>query len=265
MKPQSYTGVAGIMTPGEGLAIHRGRRSGVLRPIGLGVLASAKTLFMGGNKHPNRYPRPENIGAIFRTRSPFALNFIHYAPLPFDEQVASNLAIPPLHEQLAHAFSLGGAFCDGIQVNAPWPDPIEIRKFACAHPQARIILQVKRPATRYDEPIGSRLEQYAWAITDILLDESGGTGKGLSAVEAEEVMRLISELEARFPHLGIGVAGALCADELEYGTGTGRVFRSKPDLSIDAEGLLRDIHDRLETGCAIGFVNKADEIIRRPR
>ena len=100
-------------------------------------------------------------------------------------------------------------------------------------------------------------------MTDILFDMSGGTGAAIDVAETERV------LEALYGSFGgadagganIGVAGGL--DPVAV-VALAPLFARWPDLTIDAEGRLRDKDDALDCEKARQFVHRSLGVMPLP-
>ena len=238
-KPDPYIGVTGFMTRAE---VHAaivaydeawaeiGREPS--HRLMIGVLASNKTLAGQPNKYPRRYPLIGEVWNVFASASPRVLNLVHYATGGVREGLTTDLSA---------ALRRGGVgTCDGLQINAAWPWPVDIEGFAHAFPHGRVVLQLGPSALAQFQhrarEVAQRVQEYGSSITDVLIDVSGGRG---IEIDPENVRHIIDDLEA-FTTCGIGVAGGLCAETLPA---LAPLFRAHPNLSIDAEGRLRDDAD----------------------
>lgn len=207
-----YIGVTGIMSAEQARnVINEYRAAWDGRPethdLMLGVLASAKTIRGEANRWPLRYPKRDAIADIFIS-APGVVNLIHYAG-----NFTSDESTEAQRTRLNDALDCAGASCDGAQLNGEWP------RVTLA--SMRLVMQTRTLAlSANDRP----------DATDLLLDMSGG--KGVAADIGVAVQSLRHSPWAR----GIGIAGGFCADFLPPRW----VFGEHPQLSIDAEGQLRD-------------------------
>jgi len=215
------------------------------RLVMVGVLASQKTFQGQRNKWPNRYPKVGDIKKIF-TDHPQALNLIHY-----------NTKEPKtLCEQLLEIAKLCGPNLHGFQLNVAWPSYAAIMGYRSVHPRAKIVLQIGGHAF---EKVGHSPKQlaaeinwnYAGLVDYVLLDPSGGKGEPFDTERAREYLQAIKE-ERTSAHLG--VAGGLSPTTLEL---VEPLVSDFPDLSIDAEGRLRDHNDNLDLDLAKEYVMNA--------
>jgi hypothetical protein len=246
-RPAPYIGVSGVMTPEEVYGImacyHASDDIPRLRDrrLMLGVLASSKTLVGGTNKYPRRYPATQDIAALFPPDRR-SLNLIHYAT---DDQAN-------LPRQLHSLIALGGPFLDGFQINMAWPTK---NAFAKQLKGLRVVLQIGPAAqqqVRHDpETLVIALGEYDDAITDILIDGSGGKGVPM---DVDAVSRYVDAVATACPHLGIGVAGGLSASRLLQ---LETLVTRHPFVSIDAEGRIRDANDDLDPVMTKAYVSQA--------
>ncbi len=234
MAPGLYVGVAGITSREQAEEVLRAIPPGFQRRVALGVLASAKTL-AGGPRNP-RSPHPDDIARIFPD-DPRALNLVHF----FTRTTGEGLA-----RELHHANSVGGPYCNGLQLNITWPDVDQLQWFRAGLGWSpRIVLQVGPSAlddVAYNvEKLVERLRSYVdtGAITDVLLDISAGTGRADSPAAGFTFYGAARAIQKAFPALGIGIAGGLGSSRLP-GIDLLRF------VSIDAESRLRNGEDVLD-------------------
>jgi hypothetical protein len=170
------------------------------------------------------------------------LNLIHYAT---DDATT-------LPQQLEQLIEFGGPFLDGFQLNMRWPIK---DMFAQQLKGMRVVLQIGAAAqkdVRHDpETLVIALDEYDDAITDILIDGSGGKGVPM---DVDAVSRYVDAVAGRYPHLGIGVAGGLSASTLPQ---LKTLIARHPFVSIDAEGRLRDANDDLNPASTVAYVRQA--------
>ena len=243
----AYTGITGFMNKAEVSAVLDTVPEDSERMVMIGVLASSETIKGISNSRPRRYPKPDQMSAIFQ-QHPHALNLIHF-----------NTKEPmSLDDQLMRAREIGGDHCHGFQLNMAWPDPEDIlyveRKFLSV-----IVLQVGAHALEMvgnsPERLADKIESEYFSLIDhVLLDASGGAGKPL---DAEMLRPYLRALMAKQLPIGLGVAGGLGPDSLHL---LGSLADEFPDLSIDAERKLRDEHDDLDVRAAITYHNRADDL-----
>jgi hypothetical protein len=230
MRPVSYLGVTGLRRRRDCLTLIE-KTPDIGRKIMLGVLASAKTLKGLPNSWPQRYPDVNQIAAIFPDHAR-ALNLVHYNTKP---DVAE-----PLHVQLGHVMDVAGINCHGLQLNIAWPEASELDRFLDRQLSPTIVLQVGGKAFKPFEGVGGprrlaeRVREYGKLVEYVLLDPSGGEGK---ALDGERLLPYVQELYEKSPDLGVGVAGGLSSETIDL---MNLLWDRYPDLSIDAEGRLRD-------------------------
>lgn len=243
MRPKPYIGVSGISSAHEAQAVLDAFPVCARLPM-IGVLVSSKTLRGIPNRYPRRNPPPNLIEDIFPD-DPRALNLVHFST---DEA--------PESAEVEALFLAGGMFCHGAQFNGVWPAPnvLEYARWACEERPPRIVLQVRNWLSA--ELVVSRLRPYRGIATDVLLDGSGGQGRG---IDLTLVRRAVTAIWEDDPDWGISIAGGFCAETIE----------SVADLiregaSIDAEGKLRDAADgggNLDLAEVAAYLKRAGEII----
>lgn len=256
-----YTGIAGFTTAEEvrsvaadaytisgfGTPRYGGRR------LAIGVLVSWETLNgEAPRRYPERYPavgkvrgildaaaepyhhraewQGEDEGTTFDLKSR-CLRLIHY-----------NSKEPNLLAQLDRLCEIAGPHLDGFQLNMAWPPEDDLESWMKDHPAMRLVLQVnakmfsnvaRKPQLLVDE-IAKRY--LPWCVTDILFDMSGGAGQKADLAEAGAVLETL--YGAFGDQLGIGLAGGF---DWQNVADLKPLFERWPDLSIDAEGRLRDL------------------------
>jgi hypothetical protein len=237
-----YVGITGFMTTEEVNAVYASIPPDLLRnrDLMVGVLVSSKTRDGGTNRHPKKYPKPPEWPEIFSLSHEHLLGLVHYStdyPQCLGEEM----------------IEVGERCCwthDGFQVNEAWPRPSALLGYRMHHatmvfgsPQdrqkVRVVLQfgdLALQAISDREDLTDRVAEY-WklgAISDILIDPSGE--KGL-LFYPDQVRGYLRALQSRCPGLGLGVAGGLSAETLLL---VKPLIPEFPNLSIDAEGRLRD-------------------------
>ena len=232
--PPPYVGITGIMQPDD--------TSGALeyfeRPetykLMVGVLASKTTLLGNPPSNPNRYPPKDVIRHLFLDDDRL-LNLIHYNTSDLDTLSGQ------LEEMRWHA----GPNCHGFQLNIPWPDPAAIKTHLKMRPGSTIVLQVgPRAFERIDHSpflLTRRLQEYIGLAQYVLLDASGGTGRLLSP---ESLLQYLATAyhHGLNNHFRFVIAGGLSGANLYHAR---PLIAQYPNLSIDAEGGLRNKNDRL--------------------
>ena len=217
---------------------------GVRYKLMVGVLASSKTLVGEKNSFPVRFPKVEDISNIF-TADERALNMIHYAtkePADFSEQ-------------LVRLVEIAGENLDGFQLNMRWPDPRQIEAFRNRCDAMKIVLQVGAKAL---EEVGNdagrfveKLMDYRELVEYVLVDPSGGHGIDMDVAVMRRYVRALKRAEM---NCGIVIAGGLGSESLLV---VQPIVTEFDDLSIDAEGKLRDAEDRFLVEAAKEYVRAA--------
>jgi len=257
MRPQPYIGVTGFMDEADVREVLFVFPKDARHKLMVGVLASQKTFRGEQNKYPNRYPDKDAIGKIF-VDHPQALNLVHYHTLVSDQMLAS---------ELMAVRQAAGPHCHGFQLNVRWPSPkaLEIYHHASSigfrPKQDTIVLQIGHHAMMEvdanPEILAERVRQYKGLVDYVLIDPSGGKGEGFNKDFASECF---AQLGVLAPELGLGIAGGLSADTIGNIEGFLTMW---PDISIDAEGRLRNEDDHLEVGKATRYVVEANHLFRR--
>jgi len=246
---KSYIGITGFMSSDEVRRVLMSVPLDIRRLIMIGVLASSKTIRGLKNKWPNRYPEMDRIANIFPIDL-VALNLIHYHTKEEDT----------LGVQLIAMTEFGGVNFHGFQLNIAWPSLQVLTQYRKLYPSKQIVLQVGRHAFKMvgDSPerLAKKVAEYDGVTDYVLLDPSGGRGKSLDQERMQDYLRALTALNLE---MGLGVAGGLGPDTLHLVELLAKEF---PDLSTDAEGLLRDKKDRLNTGKAKQYVAKTLEIFK---
>ncbi|MFC1651867.1 hypothetical protein ACFL24_01775 [Patescibacteria group bacterium] len=231
MVGKPYIGITGFTSRGQVMEVFAPFQTNSQRSLMVGVLASKKTLGGEKNKYPNRYPEVEKIGDIFIPGDGL-LNFVHY-----HTEDTSGLC-----EQLLEITKNAGENFHGFQLNITWPPVSELIKFHKREPFKFIVFQVNNgvmDSVKHNPySLASRIrEEYvdgnSGLIDYILLDPSGGQGKRFDLNKTLQTIEVLREL-----NLPLVVDGGLRPGNLfELLPGVCSVY---PDISIDAEGGLRD-------------------------
>ena len=200
------------------------------RDLMVGVLASQKTLYGAGNSKPRRYPMPDKIAGIFPS-DPFrklpVVNLVHYAG-----GVATDLL---------DLDRVAGDRCHGFQFNGEWPAPAALKRLiearASRDATTRLVLQLGPAILANNDLIANAaraLRAYQGLATDVLLDASGGAGKGMDLFHAGWAAQ---EIGGRNGYaFKFGLAGGLDADSITEAV----AMHLAEGFSCDAEGRLRD-------------------------
>jgi len=243
-KTGPYIGVTGFTSRDQVLqALTAVSRETAYRLM-VGVLMSSKTLAGQMDKRPGRYPKKEAVANIF-VDDPRALNLIHYdTDNPY-----------MLFSGVRQIVELAGPPLDGFQFNVTWPAPWQIKAIHEAYPDMYLVLQIGSHAMKASirgesmERFKAAVGWYAPFIDAVLIDPSGGLGKLFERAGVIEHLRAARS----FPGLGVGIAGGL-------GPQTAHVVeplvQEFPELSIDAEGLLRtpEPEDALDMRAVEGYI-----------
>lgn len=207
---------------------------GSLRKLHVGVMMSYKTLHDIASRWQKAFPQKEAIADIFSSDE--AYNCLHFADY-------NNM--PELWESLAQAISYGGICIDAVQLDMIWPDPGQVMEGVhVSRKHIEVILQIGRKALHEvrnnPQALVEKLANYEGVIHRVLLDKSGGEGRGMNANELLPFARAIRE---NFPTLGIVVAGGLGPETMHL---VEPIIKEFPDVSIDAQGRLRPSENALD-------------------
>lgn len=231
---QPYIGVTGFMNRSEvkkALAVlntAEQTHGKIRRKLMIGVLACSPSLSQKPNRWLHRYPPEQHIRHLFFPDRR-VLNTIHY-----NSENTSDLL-----DRLKYLVEIGGPYLDGIQLNMTWPPPSQV--YAHGTPITLELGKQALEACNHDpEIICNRLKQYGHDIKRVLLDTSAGHGIPLVM---PYMRRLLEPIVEHIPHIGIGLAGGLSLDRLDQ---IKPLLQVIPQLSIDAEGALRDAADHLD-------------------
>lgn len=246
-RPPPYIGITGITTSHQARTLHESAKYLKHRQLMLGVLVSTKTM-MGESLGP-RYPSQNTVAECLAT-APNVLPMIHYN-FSSEEFLRGSAAPQTIQLQTLHERFHAPSY----QINACWPKSSAL---VFSEPSTRIVLQIGAEALRQCAHDEDRLVEKILAylsITDILLDISGGKG---IAFQPEQYIHLIAAVAERIPHVGIGVAGGLCADRLPD---IMPLLEQFPFLSIDAETKLRiPENDQLHLTACRHYVDYAQHL-----
>ena len=241
---QPYVGITGFMSQDEILSVLGSMPKDSNRLLMVGVLASQKTLRGEKNKWPNRYPEVRRISEIF-VRNRQALNLIHY-----------NTKEPEsLTEQLVEMTKLGGQNLEGFQLNLAWPSRDAILDYHKVCGGKFIVLQIGGKAfemvNHSPKELAEKVSWYQHVVDYVLLDPSGGYAVPF---DTEKARTYLQALRGYGLDLGLGVAGGLSPTTLNLVEPLTSDF---PDLSIDADGRLRNSQDNLDLSIASQYVQRA--------
>lgn len=256
MKIKPYVGITGFMSRKEAISsLAVWENLGITnRLLAIGVLVSWKTLNGYSASNPNRYPDVGEIREIFR-KHPHVLNLIHYNSKYEDG----------LSDQLVELTEFGGRKCHGLQLNIAWPPAFELLKWREKFPKLRLVLQISREVQEEIKGdlrmLAARICEYGESITDVLIDPSQGRGEKINVEKAQEALSIIRDVcnEEAEMGIGFGVAGGLHGGNLRE---LKSLMREFPNLSIDAESMLRDGRDNLDRGLAKYYLQGAGKVFQ---
>lgn len=254
MKKKPYVGITGFMSPTEVFGVLDSTDlKKADRMLMVGVLASSKSLQGIPNKWPGRYPAIGEVVNIFPNIED-CLNLVHF-----------NTKEPEsLLPQLLLVTELAGNHFNGFQLNIAWPSVRVLEDYKELHPDKSIVLQIGGGAFEEISHSPKKLadkvhSEYAGLIDYVLLDPSGGTGQPFNPDIARSYLEALSVKPNDF---GLGVAGGLSPTTLDL---IEPLVKDFPDLSIDAEGRLRNKeYDSLNIETARDYVKKSLELFSIP-
>jgi hypothetical protein len=177
-------------------------------------------------RQPARYPRIENVRAIFDAMPRPVVRVLSYV---FENDRET------FESELRELFSTTGVIPDAVQVNQLVAPPVDqvvsAMRFMRRHGSPGELVWQLPPSWLDSANLIGRLRPYVEAgATRLLFDRSCGSGE---AIRSQELTRIVGQLRDAFPHADIGVAGGLCADTLDALPELGPV-------SYDASSRLRD-------------------------
>lgn len=261
--PKPYVGVSGVASRINVEQCLSRWHPNAQRELMLGVLTSRKTLYSQATRYPRRYPligdvREVHAELVGRSPAPEGVwCALHYSTETQDRfELRSELRLLRGHAQSYSA----------LQLNAGWVHP-SVVDFARRHMAfERIILQVKvsmdTAVRAVAERLALRLADYAQDITDVLYDCSCGTGTTFS--DPRYAADLALATRARYPWLGVGIAGGLSRMHLPVVMNAEALAGLK--LSFDAESRLRNEHDEFDLEVLEGYLARAAKMsgVERP-
>lgn len=223
------------------------------RKLHIGVMMSYKTLYGIPTKWKDSFPPKECIAKIFSSDDTY--NCLHYADYHYDRDLAWSVAT---------AISYGGIGIHALQLDMVWPNPGEIANAVhTSRKNIEVILQVGRKALDevQNDPqlLVEKLRDYEGVIHRVLLDKSGGEGRGMDAVALLPFARAIKK---HMPLLGLVVAGGLGPTSMHL---VEPIVKEFPDVSIDAQGKLRpsgNAIDPIDWNMAGTYLVKALELLK---
>ncbi len=254
MKKKPYIGVTGFISPAEVLRTLEGSDlQKANRLLMVGVLASLKSLQGIANKWPGRYPLIGEVAGIFPNNED-CLNLVHFNTKEPESLLSQMLAVT----------DIAGENFNGFQLNIAWPSAGVLESYKKFHPDKTIVLQIGGGAfekvSHSPKNLAEKVNnEYAQYIDYLLLDPSGGTGKPFDPSIARSYLEALS---AKTNDFGLGVAGGLSPTTLDL---IQPLVKDFPDLSIDAEGRLRNTgDDSLNVEVARDYIQKSLELFSIP-
>lgn len=257
MKP--YIGVTGFTKLVEVAAALSIFPENSERKLMVGVLATWKSLrdIPMKPRWAKQTPDPKLICDLFRSDKQ-VLNLVHYSTQEGQENSMVNDMIK-IHEFVGHQ----NPNFHGFQLNLAWPDVdlfdsqylSDYQKNAFRPCRDWLVLQIGQKAVEMaggtPRGVADKLYHYVGTVDGILLDPSGGLGKPFDTERARE---FLSEIAERGWNLGLGVAGGLGPDSLDL---VEPLVSEFPDLSIDAQGRLRNAENDLDPESVKTYLTKA--------
>ncbi len=221
------------------------------RKLMVGVLATYKSLrgIPMKPKWARQTPKCETIRDIF-LNDERAINLVHFSTEEGQEK--SVLA------DMIRVHELGGPNLHGFQLNLAWPKRQldDYRMIVGCKP--RVVLQIGQKAVEMaggtPQGVVDMLYHYLDSINDVLFDPSGGLGKPFDIERACEFLSAIAE---QGWDIGLGVAGGLGPDSLNL---VKPLLTKFPELSIDAQGRLRNIENNLDMEAVKAYLAKASQM-----
>lgn len=129
------------------------------------------------------------------------------------------------------------------------------------YPHKKIVLQIGRDALDITDKIKILglevyLSFYEGLVDYVLFDPSGGKGKPFNI---KEMVHCLNAAKECLKGVCLGVAGGLSAETLNNLQSIAWDF---PDISIDAEGRLRNENDHLDINRAELYIKDAFEVLK---
>lgn len=249
---EPYIGITGFTKPDEVASALQSFPNHPHRRLMIGVLATWKSL-RGIPMKPRwqkQVPDPTAIPSLL-SNDARAVNLVHFSTE--EGQESTILA------DLCRIHELAGPFFQGFQLNLAWPEVRPLDEYRTAVGRVyRIVLQIGQRAVEVagGTPSGivGMLNRYIGQIDDVLLDPSGGLGK---AFDTERARQFLSAIAEQGWNLGLGVAGGLGPDSLNL---VEPLVAEFPNLSIDAQGLLRNPKNDLDSEAVRNYLTKARQL-----
>lgn len=244
-----YIGITGFSKPEEVSAALQVFANNGSRKLMVGVLATYKALrsIPMKPKWAKQTPNPASISGLF-PNDERVVNLVHFSTE--EGQESSVLAdMFKIHE-------VAGPNFHGFQLNVAWPQINQLDDYRAAMGWGhRIVLQLGQKAVEVvggtTQGVVDMLYHYAGVVDDVLLDPSGGLGKPFDTERARELLSAIAE---QGWDLGLGVAGGLGPDSLNL---VEPLIVEFPNLSIDAQGRLRNADNDLDPNAVNAYLAKA--------
>lgn len=250
-----YIGITGFMNQQEVNAVIRSlKNENDKQWLMIGILASEKSIAGIPNKFPNRYPDSRVIKDIFPEDDSMRsmLRLVHFSTQSTEAE---------LLDQMHYLRKIAGPNCDGFQLNIKWPSTEVLVAYKFLFPYDTLVLQCGAGAMKSvggdPQKLAERIAEYAGVAEYALVDPSGGYGKPMDVSFALETLRY---LETKNLDMNFGIAGGLTGDTLEMIRPIAEKF---PEVSIDAEGGLRDSEDHLDLVKVEKYVSGALKLFAR--
>lgn len=215
----------------------------------IGILVSWKSLrdIPLKPRWQKQFPNPEKISHLF-FNDKRVLNLVHFSTE--EGQEGSVLA------DMFTIRKLAGPNFHGFQINIAWPEICLIKEYRRAvGDNDRIVLQIGQKAVEMaggtPQGVVDMLYNYAGVVDDVLFDPSGGLGKPF---DTERTRELLSAIAERGWDIGLGVAGGLGPDSLNL---VEPLVAEFPNLSIDAQGRLRNAENDIDLNLVSTYLTKA--------
>lgn len=217
---------------------------------------SYKTLHGIPTKWEKAFPPKKAIADIFSSDEVYnCLHLVDYAGMPFLGR-----------KTLAPALEYAGEHVTAVQLDMIWPHPSQILLGVhTSRKDPEVILQLGRKALDAikNDPklLIEKLHDYdGGVIHRVLLDKSGGEGRGM---DAEKLLPFAHAIKRHLPELGLVVAGGLGPEDKDIGL-VKPFIKEFPDVSIDAQNKLKPHGDPLEPtdwGLAGRYLFKALQLL----
>ncbi len=249
MKP--YIGITGFTNPEEIAVALDAFPKKSNRKLMIGVLATYKSL-RGISMKPKwakQTPKRETIRDIF-PNDERVINLVHFST----EEGQEKLVLA----DMIRVHELAGPNIHGFQLNLAWPKRQidDYRIIVGCKP--RIVLQIGQKAVEMaggtPQGVVDMLYHYLGSINGVLFDPSGGLGKPF---DIEHTCEFLSAIAEQGWDIGLGIAGGLGPESLNL---VKPLLTKFPDLSIDAQGRLRNIENNLDMEAVKTYLVKASQM-----